>query len=208
MTVTYACAGCGMLHEFPQRSAIEHVWCSGCGELIEDRPDVHREARIVDKPRRSAGRVSRAPERPERRAGSRPISVQIALVAGALAVLAEILSALASLIARGGPLLSFWTLLQPWWLFLFVWLGLVGRSPRAARIASVGGVIAALLLCNWTLRQQIASWGPTPPWADLWWGTLRVFFRSLPLLVLVVALGTRSARDYYRISDQTHSTVD
>lgn len=207
-TVTYTCAGCGMLHEFPHRSAITEVWCSGCGELIENKPEINRKTRPMDRPGRSSRLGPRTPERTKRKAGERPISVLIALVAGALAVFAEVLAMLASLIARGGPMLSFWTLFQPWWLFLIVWLGLVFRSQRAARIATLGGVFAALLLCNSTLRQQITSWGPTPQWPDLWWGTMRVFFRSLPLLVLVIALGTRSARDYYRITDSGQSSFE
>jgi hypothetical protein len=197
--VSIPCAGCGMVHDFPSASAARQVWCSGCGELIDDKDGVRRKTAIPSAIH-EAKRNSASPLREVPRRASRPISVHVALLAGLLAVFMEILAGLAAVIAIGGFMPLFF-LFNPWWFFLLVWLGLLFRSRRAARCAIAGGAIAAFLLGNFTLQTQIVMWGADPPWPDLVWGTLRVIFRSLPLLVMVLALGTRSAREYYNRCD-------
>jgi hypothetical protein len=196
MPVAIACAGCGKLHEFPHHSSIEQVWCSGCGELIEAKEGIRRKP-VVPLASQATLWVPAAAGREFPIPRSRPISVHIVLLAGGLAVFMELLAGLSSWTAAGPMILFQRILFHPWWIFLLVWMGLFCKSRRAARYAMGGGVIAAFLLCNFALRQQIALWGVNPPWPDLVWGTLRVMLRSLPLLVMVAALGTRSARDYF-----------
>jgi hypothetical protein len=194
--VAIACAGCGKLHEFPQAAAIEQVWCSGCGELVENKAGIRRKP-VTAPPSQATLWISASVPSDRPRRASRPISVQISLLAGGLSVFMEILAGLASSIAAGPMFLLPRILFHPWWIFMLVWVGLLFKSQRAARCATAGGVLVAFVLCNVALRQQIAMWGPPPQWPDLFWGTMRIMLRSLPLLVMVVALGTRSAREYF-----------
>lgn len=196
MPVAITCSGCGKVHEFPVLAAAENVWCSGCGQLIAGKPA-----------RQLPGGGALAPPPPvvippprfgppdvERRA--RPIAVLVALVALAVALFMELVIVMAAFGIRPPAWLLVGIFLFP---MLLIWIGLLLRSPGACRIATVGGPIVALLLCHFTLRQQIELWGSDPPAWDLLWGVLRVLVRSLPLLVVSWALSTQSARDYFQM---------
>lgn len=199
MPVSIACAGCGKVHELPNREAARQLWCDGCGALIEPPAGVQRSAKAlatVETPR-AATPLPGSLLREFGRKPPRPISVHVALVAGGLASFVELLAALSWGAAWGGRFLAPRMILYPWWILLLLWLGLVRGSPRAARIARVGGLIAPFIMGHFALTEQIALWGASPSWSLLFWGIVRVMLRSLPLLVMAAALGSRSARDYY-----------
>jgi len=196
MAVTLICQGCGVSHRFPDVAAAEQVWCHACGRLILARGPAPSPAAVVAAREAAAPRPTGVFRHPEVARKTRPISVLVALVAGALTVLMELLARLA-ITGPGGNPLSY--LFRTWFIFLIVWLGLLLGSRRAWRLTRVGAIVAAYLITSSTLSFQIQAWENNSSPAELAWGLLRLMLQSVPLLVVFLALGTRSAREYFRM---------
>jgi hypothetical protein len=196
MAVTLICQGCGVSHRFPDVAAAEQVWCHACGRLILAQGPAPSPAAVVaarEAASPSPAGVFRRPDAPRK---SRPISVLVALVAGALAVLMELLARLA-MIGPSGNILSY--LFRTWVAFLIVWVGLLLGSRRAWRLTRLGAIIAAYIITSSTLNYQIQKWQANSSPSEIAWGLLRLVLQGIPLLVVFLALGTRSAREYFRM---------
>jgi hypothetical protein len=137
--------------------------------------------------------VFKKPEAPRK---PRPPSVLIALVAGGLAVFMDLLAT----IAIAGGRANFWQVVyHSWILFAVVWIGLLCGARFAWRLTRIGAILAAFLLCNSTLKYQVEVWRSDSSAGEIGWGVLRMLLPSVPLLVVFLALGARSAREYYKM---------
>jgi len=196
MTVTLVCQGCGVAHRFPDSAAAEQVWCSACGRLIRSQGPAPSPTAVLAA-REAAAPLPRGVFR-EREVPlkARPISVLVALVAGALTVFMELLAKLAIGGIPGNPWLFPF---RSWFIFLIVWLGLFFGGRRSWRVTRIGAIVAAYLITNSTLNFQVGKWQADSSPAELAWGMLRLVLQSVPLLIVFLALGTRSAREYFRM---------